>query len=363
MNNVNNLYASNIKCNSFLIELTDCCPNGCNFCYNTSGIETSFLDFNDLIKIFQCAKKIGYTEIFLSGGEPFTYKYFNEAIDYCNDLSLKTTIITSFGDLLTDNLINKIIDYKIGIIATLDSSNAKIHDGRRKLKCFEKTVNSIKRLYDKGFKNKMAIRCNLSYDNIEYIEDIIKFVISLKVNNITFSMLFNGGRAKDIRYLDQKHDSELLKKIGETISKLAKLYENDITVEFHSPLPYACSHVKLLEGFDTPFSIKITNDGSIFSCHMLFDKNYSLGDIKCDDLYNIIFNGKLFEQMALWKKRKEGMIGCEKCKVNRFCQGGCPAYGLSLNNNLSCQDDLCDLRRNNYLNMFGDVMRNINNGK
>lgn len=114
------------------IELTSYCPLNCKQCYKRKeNLDEIHLDFNRLNSIIDEAGKINISKILFSGGEPFYYKYFNEAVKLVKKNNFILYISTG-GYGITYDKLTYLKQYKLdALYISLNGSTKEINDKSR----------------------------------------------------------------------------------------------------------------------------------------------------------------------------------------------------------------------------------------
>jgi len=85
------------------IKITDFCPYGCEFCYQSSGPSGTHADFDTLDNIFRWLAKRQVFEVALGGGETTMHPQFAEIIERANDWYGFTPNFSTFSVDWMDN--------------------------------------------------------------------------------------------------------------------------------------------------------------------------------------------------------------------------------------------------------------------
>ena len=89
-------------------------------------------------------------------------------------------------------------------------------------------------------------------------------------------------------------------------------------------------------------NIFIENNGDVFACDILRNKDFQRGNILTDTFESLINSpvSKLLRERRLTLKKD-----CEDCKYNEICNGGCPGFALAEGNILRKSEYHCRLNR------------------
>ncbi len=201
------------------IEATNICNQNCFYCFNESGPSSIGITLSPkqwkekLVKL----KDKGLESVHLTGGEPFAYKNIIELIQSCQDLDLKTSILSN--GLKISNYSDKYPQlFKNLTVAqiSLDSLDKDKHNKRRGFnKAYSDATTAISSLSNLNV--PLEISMTIDNDNVNDIPDMIHFA---NKNNAKLILrpLISKGRAKNI--------------IESTIKEKIKLFsKDDITIQ------------------------------------------------------------------------------------------------------------------------------------
>lgn len=339
-----------IDINSVVVELTNKCYIGCDYCINNSSVPNeTILDFNVVKNLIDDMKKINVKSIFLSGGEALLYPYILETIDYCRKNDMDTTIISTVGSLLTEEIINSILENNVSIISTIDGTR-ETHNSRRATKNYDLILSSIETLYKKGFSQKYYIRCNLSYDNLDSIENLVEVCYNLGVTGIAFTFLFGYGRASWDGILNINDNYTIISVLKERIEQLQLKYSGFL-IDFQSDICFGCPHSDNIinKKIKSSFGIKVNNLGYVFTCHMMYGCENSIGNLYSTPLTDISYRENTYKLLLKFEERKNINEECKNCIINKFCNCGCPAEAYSKYNSITKLDGHCNKRKSIYI--------------
>ena len=132
-----------LSLNGAYLELTSKCNAKCPYCYNESNNEAlDELPLNTVRKIIDEISDSDFPGIVFSSGEPFTYKYIFQVLQYALSKNVKPTIITN-GMLLDHKTIKSLLSENISIQLTFDSIIPREHDNLRGDGNFQKILDIL----------------------------------------------------------------------------------------------------------------------------------------------------------------------------------------------------------------------------
>lgn len=197
-------------------------------------------------------------------------------------------------------------------------------------------INDItyQKFFSKSQHLKLETYLKLSKDNLAYLENIIQFMLSLRIKLCIV----------DIEKSPRKRNKLSPEEYYSCISRLRK-YNNEGNIYFsiiECPYPQDPSTQNTLTKGGCCGGISscmIDYNGNILPCHYL--QSFVQGNIIHNRLYDIWRNSILFDQL---RRREENIKGsCAKCKFLTAC-GGCRAESFYASNSLFLDDPYCTVK-------------------
>lgn len=328
------------------IAPTLACNFSCIYCYETSkpGLMSKETQQNLVAFVENQIQGLKTLDISWYGGEPLLAKsiVFNlssQLIELCNTHGVEyNAYIVTNGSLLDDEVIEKLIDYKVrGVQITLDGP-PEIHNKRRIAKngtdSFDLIVNNINRVLQTE-KMEVAIRINLDKSNSSELEELLSILseklVSKKVK-ISFGQVTAYTEAcKSIEnscYDNQEFSIEIL--------KYYLLLEKYGFHEYNNyPYPrlmlnYCCA--ELINSF------VVDHEGYLYKCwNEVGNILHNVGNVS--EIPYDLTNSK----NAKWVERRPYLTAaCSECSILPVCMGGCPYNDIVLK-----QGNKCDMVKYN----------------
>ncbi len=246
-------------------NITNKCNENCKFCYRKICDDNS-LEENK--KIFDNISQIKIDKITFSGGEPLLYEDLFKLADYIKSKNPKIKLsLTTNGQIINEELFNKIISAFDWISFSIDSSNTNVNTeiGRGK-----DHLKKIIGLLDK-FNNKIKLKINTVANkyNINDLENIYNIISKYQINRwkiFRFYPLRKGKEKENLFYLNES-ESQLVEEYV-----LRKQRENSkIKIHYNN-----------LSEFTTSY-FNIYPDGSVEN-----SKDENIGNLLCDDISTIL---------------------------------------------------------------------------
>ncbi len=296
------------------------CNFSCPYCFESNhkriymneDVENNIIQF---INTYNTAKRIHVTWF---GGEPLLHFKRIESLSrkmIALEKDYQAGIITN-GFLLSENIVNKFQELKIGTIQITIDGLAYTHDSRRHLKnggkTFERIMSNIGMVNKVSPTTKICIRVNLDKSNIHEFVELYKFVIEQKFSNTFVSPAF----VEDIQ--ETSTNPCLLNQKDKIIFVKQILNKNhlDFSLLYPSSLRHECA-------VRNPMSVVIGPEGEMYKCwndvgnplkiYGYVDKGITNEKI----LLDYLMGGDPFEDS-----------NCVKCKLLPVCNGGCPYYRI-----------------------------------
>ena len=349
---------------SIKLDVSEACNLACRYCYAEGGSfgHVPMLMTKEVAKkavdlLFERSARLKseHVGIIFLGGEPLVnLDVIRFTIDYSQILGKEHGkqvgySMTTNATLLTDEAIDLICKYRIGIKVSVDGPK-EIHDYLRPHKTgagsFDTLVKNLQRLVAKrGY--PPAVRATITRKN-PGINDIAEFLEKIGFNIIGFG--YAEGSCFEKGELDlTAADMEFLKgeerKLAEKV--IAKLDAGE-RVKFN---PYGRLLQKIHHRVKTRMrcgyargTITVAADGRIFPCPLSPGKreHYVIGDV-----FNGIDPGRVKAMVADYYKVKQH---CHKtCWAKHICGGPCPTYVAHDSGRHLAPDAIhCDFVRGGY---------------
>ena len=140
------------KITSLIIEPTNTCNLRCTFCFVTEGMtrEGGFMDFDLFKKIIDDSPDLEHLCMH-NWGEPLLHKDIFKMIEYAKNKGVNYVVMNTNGTLLTDKMIDQIVNSKLDIIRfSIDGSAETFMRVRGvELKKIEQNINKLKNVKER----------------------------------------------------------------------------------------------------------------------------------------------------------------------------------------------------------------------
>jgi len=165
------------KITSLIIEPTNTCNLRCTFCFVTEGMtrEGGFMEFDLFKKIIDDSPDLEHLCMH-NWGEPLLHKDIFKMIEYAKNKGVNYVVMNTNGTLLTDKMIDQIVDSKLDIIRFSIDGSAETFKRVRgvELKKIEQNINKLKNVKEiRRPELKMGVVFTIEEDTEGDVEDYI----------------------------------------------------------------------------------------------------------------------------------------------------------------------------------------------
>ena len=179
------------------IHLTDICNNRCWFCVvDSPGQRVDFVSRNKINRFLEAHSDMGYSAVNLHGGEPTVRKDFLDILQKIKECGYPRVILqTNARKLSIKEFAKKTCELGVDLcVVSVHGSESSIHDEITQVpKSLDQALWGIKNVKELGC--KVRINSVVSKMNYQDIPDIVRLLVSLKVDHINISALHTVGAA------------------------------------------------------------------------------------------------------------------------------------------------------------------------
>lgn len=320
------------------VQLTNKCNYNCKYCSVQAGnSETEcFMPKENIIYLVRLIQDLNIDKLILTGGEPMMHPDFEQFLLYFSEMkNIKIEIHTN-GSYM--HLMQKICVRTENTVfqLSLDSCKEDINDGIRFNGSYQDFIKAINVLQNEGLENAAVVSVVITNKNVDMLEDIILFLIELRIRQVRLTLLEPLGRGSVV-YSKYAINEILVIDLFKQIECLIKKYEKKINIV----QSYEEGICPILTG---QYSVYIDVEGRLYLCPSACNsKEQSIGILS-------EYNKDKFVKRAFLKKQEylevvENNDRCKSCFLLSFCRGGCP---LLQNNNKKYIDLLCRIRKHAF---------------
>lgn len=203
-------------------EITNRCNYRCKYCIFNAGCDNSELSLEECKIVIDELIKNGFDYIKFTGGEPFIRKDFFDILEYANG-KLKFDISTN-ASFINESHIEKLKKIDVNFIHVSVDGLEYEHELIRGKGTFDKTIEGIKALKKSG--KYIRVGTVLFKENEDKIEEIVKMLESLDIDEVIFSIMEPFGKLNGDRSFCVTKDLKELSNIIESIKSSIKISYN-----------------------------------------------------------------------------------------------------------------------------------------
>ena len=204
-------------------EVTNRCNLHCIHCMNKSdNTENAHngLQWEEMSLLLDEMNECNVKELYISGGEPTMYPYFEKLVEKSKKLGMDTLIATNAYNI-EDYL--DVIKKNVDIVFVSIDGTPERHDFFRGCSgAYYKTMSNIRRML--SMEIPVRISTVVSKNNLDDLENIIRDLCDIGVFQVHFTVLVNVGRATSGEMLVS---SDEYKEITDAIEALQKKYAKE----------------------------------------------------------------------------------------------------------------------------------------
>ncbi|MEG0295815.1 MAG: radical SAM protein [Clostridium sp.] len=299
------------------------CTNKCNLKCKHCSKESSFEKINDLESeklktIFDRAAKLNPLSITLSGGEPLCRVEFLKELKYLRSIYDGKIILSTNSLLINEENVKEIVGLIDTISISLDGVDEETCSDIRGKYYYANVMSKIDLIKKNEFANiflSMTVTKTTEKHKTEFVELCKKLECKPVLRRFT-----PIGRGQE----SQEH-------------LMSNVIEQAIELKGDIVRAKECSPIYK--------EICIDENGDVYPCQLLMDKQFCLGNlIKNESLQNIINNKGFSINEEIEKIRPYNSDKCGGCKVNLFCWS-CLGNYINIKNNEKMFNELCEHKK------------------
>lgn len=337
-----------IPINALLIPTLKCSQN-CVYCYAYRDVKNiNTLPIEKWLEIIEECKRLKFSGISISGGEPFSYPYIFELLKKIKECGFSIQIPTK--KLLSYEELKKLKEIGYNFFQlSIDTLEPELLDRVVGVKGYhEKLPMFLKNVKELNF--KLAIVCVVTSWNIKSIPHLIE---SLCKEEFVISIVCTQYGRSQFRHRDEFYPSEKeIEWLSEKIFFLREKYPNvRIVLSGDKEVSQLNNDEKMIRWKNRPkcsaafFSFVVLPDGKVTICEELYyHPEFIIGDIIKEDILKMWHSPKA----ALLRRYKRENIKedspCKLCKEYEYCywiKGKCWKRALIYYGRIDYPDPLC----------------------
>ncbi len=298
------------------LALTYRCQNDCDHCYNEEKREVEELPREAWLEVIDQLWGLGIPHVVFTGGEPTLVPYLPDLIRRSESHGQITGLVTNGRQLAEVGYLMSLVQAGLDHVQiTVLSHKESLHDEMASAEgAWKETVEGLKRAIDQDL--YVSTNTTIMAENLEHIEDTVRFLIDLGVKNVSLNGIIRSGKGREalsVTYGDLKI----------LLGRVATLCEReDVKLTWYTPTPY-CELNPLTYGLGIKqctacsLAMAIEPDGSVLPCQSYYEP---LGNIQKDE-WDTIWDHQLCKGIRARDYMQEE---CAECELAQVCGGGCP---------------------------------------
>lgn len=248
-------------------EVTNKCNLRCKHCLPMSGpARPGELTTEEAMAALDTFRDAGASEVFFTGGEPFSRKDFPALLDRTVALGMRASVITN-ATYLRGEILGLIKRLGVNIGVSLDGTDEATNDAIRGQGSFRQTVEVLRQCRDSGISTTLYVTVTTA--NVEQLDALARLAIELGCSGVHFNEVTIAGRA--IGFSDELALSEEQKR---HLPELVAQATRDVFGEKFSETDNRC----WVDGV----TLYMTADGNLYVCSEVFQRrpDLAVGNIR-----------------------------------------------------------------------------------
>jgi radical SAM protein with 4Fe4S-binding SPASM domain len=315
-------------------NVTSQCNLKCSYCFQNNESASSTLSYKEILGVINQLDLLGVREVLVEGGEIFVTPFFEPLLEELKNRSFKTHLISN-GTLIDRRIASVVARCNVSIGISIDgpTEESNVFRGRG---AFRKAMSGIKALITEGAST--YVNCTLTRRNADLIPELVELCNELGVTGMVIQQLHCSGRANAAFYETEFVRFKQLSRIRDLIPQLKArnkslhFVESEILDLINAPERYRVVCKPELEylpkrifrcATGRRFCL-IQSNLDVVPCGIMGD--FVCGNLSDQPLEEIWKNSeRLCYLRELSEMRVDMIPGCDGCKYNPICDGGCRA--------------------------------------
>ena len=223
--------------------LTARCNENCKYCYRFLDIQDVDYEVNE--KILRKLIADGVKEITFTGGEALLYKGFTDLLKIAKENGVKSKLITNGTIVANNNDIREICDYLDSLTLSLDSVSDDINIELGRGKQHYSNVRTVLE-YLRNKELKVTINTVVSKVNMEYLEELSKFISNYNVNAWR---IFKFTPLRETAKINQEL-FEITTDEFNSKKKVLNKFKNDLKIEYRQGDDFENKYLNIINAGD-----------------------------------------------------------------------------------------------------------------
>ncbi len=334
---------SRLNIKALCLNVAHACNMKCSYCFASQGdfgmnaclmsLETAkqALDF-----LMQKSGDIKNLEVDFFGGEPLLVaSMLKELVLYGRELEQQWNkninfTLTTNALLLNEEMIQFVVDQKLGVILSLDGRR-KTNDRHRMLNdgsgSYDIIVPNIRKMVDSQ-PTSYYVRGTFSKKNLDFSKDL-QHIVELGFNSVSLEPAVGADNGYSIQEEDLPAVLQEYERLTDLLYAYQQAGEPVDFFHFNLDLQKGPCLAKRVSGCGAGMEyLVVTPTGDIYPCHQFVgEEQFLMGNIWVDLLNEEIRKG--FAHNHLQNKAE-----CRACWARYFCGGGCHANAFHSNGDI-----------------------------
>lgn len=318
---------------SAYLHVTQRCNLNCRGCYSLDEKRNKLSDASteDIYHAIDELAAAGIQQLIISGGEPFLRDDLPEIIRHAKEAcGIQRVVVLSNGTRITPEALAKMAPYVDTVSVSFDGSSQESEPYIRLEQRFDELVAALRMIQDAGIPAHMIPTAHAR--NIQELPKYIKLAQDLGVT-MNFSLL--TCKPDDPELGSLLPDDNALKMLAHCLLGMGG---GGPTLAMDAPVGMSLS-VKRGCGAGVK-SLSIDADGTIYPCHMLHRPELAMGNAFTGSVADALVSDVGAQMSAL---AVEDIDGCNECRFEYICGGGCRARSMYATGNLHSRDSYCTM--------------------
>lgn len=334
---------------SISIRVTQRCNLRCRHCYAQAGPPAkNELTFEETKQILIEAKDLGAIRVFFGGGEPFVRNDIIEIFEFAKKLNY-SIYTSSNGTVATEEMLKKVGSIGLKVFQVSIDGMGPTDDFIRGVPgTFAKAVHTLELAKKHMKKTKVALAFALMKYNCTEAKKMMDLAFEKKADIFALIPLFPAGRMQSSDDISTREKSKIFKEITEYYIHKKKHRTLFSSLQFLSILsspgviPRSLQTIEFGCGFVCTFPniLGFDANGDVYPCDGLIDtEGFKLSNIREKSL------GQIWDHPVMAGLREvedQDLSGvCKVCQHLKFCQGGCRAGAIKVSDSITAADPVC----------------------
>ena len=353
---------------SVFLNITNGCNLRCTYCSAESGVpaadELTTREWSGLID------ELGELKVFnavVTGGEPFVHRDSFFLLERLLMRGVAVSLNTN-GTLITTDRARQLDRLGIrDVSVSLDGTTARVNDRTRGSGSFERALRGVEILLERNIYPHILV--TVTRFNYRHVIQIAAALRGLNVASVSFNPVTRLGRGIcnwSMFELGQSELEELARQLSTARSSLGSFVGEDLLHWFQLPqrLERARSNAghgraTLLPCGAAKTSCAITADGWVLPCNNFV--TYRCGNVRSESLKAIWCSERMSRIRRLEHIPTATGPGCQGCRYNGYCFGGCRALAYLEFGDLIAPDPMCSVLADSGLHGYTPVLHERGN--